>query len=298
MLWRRKLLLYSVVLSVLLCFSLATSAKAASMWSQTYGGTEIDQAFSLVATSDGGYAIAGSTSSSGAGQDFWLVKTDAFGNMQWNKTYGGTGADVARSLVATPDGGYAIAGTYDYIMDIFFSNRGDFWLVKTDENGILPDKSIKLSLTKEKLIQQQEEPEEAFSAIEIVPSMERLVEDFLVSNLGHIEEGLELYQDENEIPGRQYSTDIGTIDLLCIDKDKKFVIIEIKKEKGSDKTIGQITRYMGWVKQRLANNQQVRGIVIVHEVDEKLEYSASVMSNVEIKYYKIDLKFVPKNELV
>jgi RecB family endonuclease NucS len=64
--------------------------------------------------------------------------------------------------------------------------------------------------------------------------------------------------------------------LLCIDKDKKFVIIEIKKEKGSDKTIGQITRYMGWV---------------------KLEYSASVMSDVEIKYYKIDLRFVSKKEL-
>ena len=161
-----------------------------------------------------------------------------------------------------------------------------------------PDKSITLSLKKEMQTRQQEEPEEVLSSIEIVPSMERLVEDFLVSNLKHIEEGLELYQDEKEVPGRQYSTDIGTIDLLCRDKDKKFVVIEIKKEKGSDKTIGQITRYMGWVKQRLADNQDVRGIIIVHEVDEKLEYSASVMSNAEVKYYKIDLKFVTKNELV
>jgi len=163
--------------------------------------------------------------------------------------------------------------------------------------AINPDKSIKLSLKKERQIQPQEEPEEAMSAAEIVPSMERLVEDFLEKNLDHIEKGLKLYLDEKGIPGRQYPTDIGTIDLLCIDKDKKFVVIEIKKEKGSDKTIGQITRYMGWVKQKLANNQEVRGIVIVHEVDEKLEYSASVMSSVEIKYYKIDLKFVSKKEL-
>ena len=78
----------------------------------------------------------------------------------------------------------------------------------------------------------------------------------------------------------------------------KISILEIKKEKGSDKTIGQLTRYMGWVKERLANNKEVRGIIIVHEIDEKLEYSASVLSNVEVKYYKIDLKFVPREELL
>lgn len=162
---------------------------------------------------------------------------------------------------------------------------------------INPDKSIKLSLKKETQIYTEEKREEELSATEIVPSMERLLEDFLEKNLEHIERGLKLYHDEKGVPGRQYPTDIGTIDLLCIDKDKKFVVIEIKTEKGSDKTIGQITRYMGWVKQNLANNEEVRGIIIVHEVDGRLEYSASVLSNVKIKYYKIDLKFVPKEEL-
>jgi len=160
-----------------------------------------------------------------------------------------------------------------------------------------PDKSIKLCLKKESQTQLQEEADEELSAVEIPPSMERLVEDFLALNLDHIEKGLKLYKDEKGVPGRQYPTDIGIIDLLCVDKDNKFVIIEIKKEKGSDKTIGQITRYMGWVKQKLSNNQQVQGIIIVHEVDKKLEYSASVMSDIKIKYYKIDLKFVSKKEL-
>jgi len=127
--------------------------------------------------------------------------------------------------------------------------------------------------------------------------MEQLVEDCLEKNLEHVEKGLELYHDENGVPGRQYPTDIGTIDLLCVDKDKRFVVIEIKKEKGSDRTVGQITRYMGWVRQNLAKNENVRGIVIVHEVDKRLEYSASVLSSVEIKYYKIDLKFIQKQEL-
>jgi hypothetical protein len=63
---------------------------------------------------------------------------------------------------------------------------------------INPDKSIKLALRKESQTQPQEESEEALSATEIVPSMERLVEDFLVTNLNHIERGLKLYQDKKE----------------------------------------------------------------------------------------------------
>jgi hypothetical protein len=78
MLLRGKLLLLGMILVVLLCFSLVISVEAASMWSQTYGGTGNDMAHSLVATSDGGYAIAGTTSGAGS-LDFWLVKTDEFG---------------------------------------------------------------------------------------------------------------------------------------------------------------------------------------------------------------------------
>lgn len=158
------------------------------------------------------------------------------------------------------------------------------------------DKTIKISLEKQGSPQPQEEAEEEIPAVEIPFTMERLVEDFLATNLEHIERGLKLYE-EDKVPGRQYSTDIGTIDLLCVDKDNKFVIIEIKKEKGSDKTIGQISRYMGWVKQKLVNNNAVRGIIIVHDIDDKLEYSVSVMPDVQLKYYKVELKFVPKEKL-
>jgi len=101
-------------------------------WNQTYGGTGFDYAYSLVATSDGGYALAGSTISFGAGSlDFWLVKTDGSGNMEWNRTYGGTGFDYAYSLVATSDGGYALAG----YTDSFGTGNYDFWLIKTDALG-------------------------------------------------------------------------------------------------------------------------------------------------------------------
>jgi len=90
-----KKFLLTVALFGLLMFSLAIPVGASSTgWNQTCGGTENDGALSLVQTSDGGYAMAGYTRSFGAGEDdFWLVKTDEAGNIEWNRTYGGTGSD-------------------------------------------------------------------------------------------------------------------------------------------------------------------------------------------------------------
>jgi hypothetical protein len=103
-------------------------------WNKTYGGTSYDYAFSVVQTSDGGYALAGSTKSFGAGgSDVWLVKTDADGNMQWNKTYGGTEDDTyVVSMVQTNDKGYAIATA----TSSFGAGQQDFWLIKVDWLGI------------------------------------------------------------------------------------------------------------------------------------------------------------------
>jgi len=99
------------------------------LWNQTYGGPGSDIACCVVQTTDGGYALAGYTSSFGAGRyDFWLVKTDGVGNMLWNQTYGGTGNDMPGSDIQTSDGGYAMAGSY-------YSGGFHNLLVKTDELG-------------------------------------------------------------------------------------------------------------------------------------------------------------------
>jgi hypothetical protein len=111
-----------------------TDAYGNMEWNQTYGGTDFDVAFSLVQTSDGGYALAGQTKSFGAGNfDFWLIKTDAYGNMEWNQTYGGEHSDLAYSLVETSDGGYALAGG----ISASSGEGSDFWLVKTDAEGTM-----------------------------------------------------------------------------------------------------------------------------------------------------------------
>jgi hypothetical protein len=133
---RRKFVLSSTVLFVLL--SLVFSVEASSkMWSQTYGGDRPDSAEAVIQTSDGGYALAGTTLSFGAGGcDFWLIKTDSSGNMEWNQTYGGAQIDYgADSLVQTSDGGYVLAG----VTNLFCFTGGDFWLAKTDEFGVIPE---------------------------------------------------------------------------------------------------------------------------------------------------------------
>jgi len=101
-------------------------------WSKTFGGTDLDGALSVIQTSDGGYALAGYTWSYGAGWfDFWLVKTDSLGNEEWNSTFGDNGYDMARSVIQTSDGGYALAG----YTNSYGAGGFDFWLVKTDSLG-------------------------------------------------------------------------------------------------------------------------------------------------------------------
>jgi hypothetical protein len=113
-------------------FLIKTYVNGNVQWAKTYGGTGDDVAFSVQQTSDGGYIVAGETRSFGAGyRDIFLIKTDASGNLQWAKTYGGTYWDVAYSVQQTSDGGYIVAG----YTESFGAGYGDIFLIKTDANG-------------------------------------------------------------------------------------------------------------------------------------------------------------------
>jgi hypothetical protein len=116
--------------------SYLASASSSAGWKQTYGGDGWDQVWSVIQTSDGGYALAGGTESFGSGgYEFWLVKTDSLGNVEWNETYG---AGSALSIVQTSDGGYALAGTNRIIIDDDLAGYYA-WLIKTDPEGIIPE---------------------------------------------------------------------------------------------------------------------------------------------------------------
>ncbi len=107
-------------------------AASKMQWNRTFGGTGDDYAAYLIQASDRGYLLVGSTDSFGAGsQDFWLVKTNMYGDVQWNQTFGGTGYDYSVAVMQADDGGYVLAG----YTDSFGAGNADAWLVKTDLTG-------------------------------------------------------------------------------------------------------------------------------------------------------------------
>ena len=123
--------------------------------------------------------------------------------------------------------------------------------------------------------------------------LEKYLEEFIVSNFQQVFNGeLEIFQDSEGFTGRQYRTDVGTIDILARDRQTgDYVVIELKRGQGTDQTIGQVLRYMGWVKEHLArDSHKVRGMVICQRGDERLDYALSMIPDVDAKFYKVDFK--------
>lgn len=115
-----------------LCGFAFFTASAQITFQRTYGGSGSDEGRCVKQTWDGGYIIAGSTSSFGAGvTDVYLLKVDSFGNMQWQKTFGGNNIDRGYSLDITSDSGYVICGS----TNSFGFGGYDAYLIRTDQNG-------------------------------------------------------------------------------------------------------------------------------------------------------------------
>jgi len=117
-------------------YLIKTDANGDTLWTRTYGGTDLEYGSSVQLTSDGGYIIIGVTMSFGAGdRDFYLIKTDANGDIIWTQTYGGTGSDEGYFVQLTSDGGYIMVGeTCSYGVP---TGTADVWLIKTDADGNL-----------------------------------------------------------------------------------------------------------------------------------------------------------------
>lgn len=121
-------------------------------------------------------------------------------------------------------------------------------------------------------------------------AMENHLEDFLVKNWEHTELGrkYELIEEDGNF-SQQYRTEVGNIDLLVRDKEtKQYVVIELKKGQTSDATVGQVARYMGWVRKNRANGHEVKGIIIARSNDLKLQYALQEVRNVELFVYKVN----------
>lgn len=119
--------------------------------------------------------------------------------------------------------------------------------------------------------------------------MEKQLEDFLIENWDSTQLGsdLELIYEEGSLKSQQFRTAIGYIDVLARSKETgEYVVIELKKNQTSDDTVGQILRYMGWVKENLKDDA-VRGIIIAGKYDEKLDYAQKMIPGLEVFIYEV-----------
>ena len=125
-------------------------------------------------------------------------------------------------------------------------------------------------------------------------ALEKHLEDFLVKNWKQTELGkhYDIYEVDGELVGQQFPSDTGQIDILAISKDKKaLLVVELKKGRASDVVVGQIQRYMGYVLEELAEeNQKVRGVIIALEDDIRIRRALAVATNIEFYRYQVSFK--------
>ena len=127
-------------------------------------------------------------------------------------------------------------------------------------------------------------------------AMEKHLEDFLVKNWAQTELGkdYDIYAEDGEPVGQQYPTDTGPMDLLAVKKDKsELLVVELKRGKASDVVVGQVLRYMGFVKEDLAESHQaVRGAIIALEDDLRIRRALAVTPSIQFFRYQISFKLV------
>ena len=125
-------------------------------------------------------------------------------------------------------------------------------------------------------------------------ALEKHLEDFLVKNWKQTELGrdYDIYEEGGELVGQQYPSDTGPIDILAISKNKKtLLVVELKKGRVSDNVVGQIQRYMGYVKEELLEEgQQVKGAIIGLEDDIRIRRALSVTNNIDFYRYQVSFK--------
>jgi Endonuclease NucS len=134
-----------------------------------------------------------------------------------------------------------------------------------------------------------EGPSDAEQALEF--ALEAHLRDFLAKNLERVETGLRLY-DSPEHGGIEFPVDSGRIDLLAVDRNNKFVVIELKLSQGRNRTLGQLLYYMGWVDKHLGGGP-CRGFIIANDIDEQLSIAVSRVVGISLAKYRMSFAIEP-----
>jgi len=128
--------------------------------------------------------------------------------------------------------------------------------------------------------------------------LEKHLEEFLISNWGQLDLAKKylIYEEDGEMVGQQYETDTGPIDILAVSKDgKELLVIELKKGRASDSVVGQTLRYMGYIKDQVAEKDQVvKGLIIAFDDDLRIQRALFMAQNIEFCTYKVNFTLMRK----
>ncbi len=125
--------------------------------------------------------------------------------------------------------------------------------------------------------------------------------DFIAQNIESISVNgrrLQLYVDATGKDGVEFSTAVGPIDILAIDKETNaFVVFELKRGRTPDHVIGQIARYMGWLKSTIAKDVEVRGVIVAKKIAQNLRYAVRAVPNVSLFEYEVSFTLRAASEV-
>jgi len=125
---------------------------------------------------------------------------------------------------------------------------------------------------------------------------EKDLQNFLSRNLDHIETGLRLYEEE-DITGVEFPVGSRCIDILALDKDNNYIVIELKVSRGYDRVVGQLLRYIAWIRKNHADaGQHVRGIIIARRISEDLLLACSEVPDITLYEYQLSVSLKRINE--
>lgn len=130
-------------------------------------------------------------------------------------------------------------------------------------------------------------------------SLEYQLRDFLAANLETVQingNRLKLYNDDKG-SGVEYPTSVGPVDILATANDGAFYVFELKRANGADRAIGQLARYMGWVKQNLGLSKDVHGVIVARNISEQLRFARTVVPNIHLFEYQISFTLRQSHEL-